>query len=87
VWGSEIEIGYEHGMDRPPPDLLDAFMVRMRHRLNLPASGIPDRATSIQTEQGGIMSLSTPGLRGAVTGIPTVDVVLGRRRRTRPGVG
>lgn len=76
----------EHGHDAPPADLKAAAIVRLRHRLNAHRSGIPDRATSMQTEAGQTYALATPGLRGFVTGIPEVDVVLERYRFVRAGV-
>lgn len=76
--GYTYVLGYEHGYDRPPSDLRDAAITRLRHRLNSHRSGIPDRATSMSTEQGQTFALATPGLRGFVTGIPDVDVALGR---------
>ena len=86
-WGyGRYRVVYEHGGDRPPPDLKAAAVTRLRHRLNMARSGIPDRATSMSTEQGQTFSLATPGLRGFVTGIPDVDVVLERYRFVRTGV-
>jgi hypothetical protein len=79
-------VSYEHGHDAPPPDLKAAAITRLRHRLNMARSGIPDRATSMSTEQGQTFSLATPGLRGFITGIPDGDVVLERRRFARIGV-
>lgn len=79
-------VRYTHGHDAPPPDLKAAAITRLRHRLNMSRSGIPDRATSMSTEQGQTFSLATPGLRGFVTGIPDVDVVLERHRFVRIGV-
>lgn len=75
---SRYVVEYEHGHDRPPADLRDAAITRLRHRLNSHRSGIPDRATTLSTEGGQTFALATPGLRGFVTGIPDVDVVLGR---------
>jgi len=79
-------VEYEHGANQPPPDLRDAAITRLRHRLNIHRTGIPDRATSMSTESGQSYALATPGLRGFITGIPDVDVVLGRRTFQRIGV-
>lgn len=79
-------VDYEHGHDAPPADLRTAAITRLRHRLNMARSGIPDRATSMSTEAGQTYALATPGLRGFVTGIPDVDVVLDRYRFRRFGI-
>lgn len=79
-------VEYEHGADRPPADLRDAAITRLRHRLNAHRSGIPDRATSMSTESGQTYSIATPGTRGFITGIPDVDMVLTRRTFQRIGV-
>lgn len=76
--GFTTVIEYEYGVDAPPPDLRDAAITRLRHRLNAHRAGIPDRATSMQTDSGQTYNIATPGLRGFVTGIPDVDVVYGR---------
>ena len=72
---STVDIGYTAGYRTTcPTDLADAAMVAARWHLIAKdgQSGIPDRATSISNEFGNI-SLSTPGLRGAIIGIPEVD--------------
>lgn len=87
-WSRDVVyvVEYEHGADQPPPDLRDAAITRLRHRLNMHRSGIPDRATSQTTESGQTYSLATPGLRGFITGIPDVDMVLTRRTFMRDGI-
>jgi len=84
--GAVYVVEYEHGADGPPADLRDAAITRLRHRLNIHRSGIPDRATSMSTESGQSYALATPGLRGFITGVPDVDVVLGRYTFQRIGV-
>lgn len=72
---STVEVGYTAGYRTTcPVDLADAAMVAARWHLIAKdgQSGIPDRATSISNEFGNI-SLSTPGMRGAIVGIPEVD--------------
>lgn len=88
AWAKGIRyvVEYEHGHDRPPVDLRDAAVTRLRHRLNAHRSGIPDRATTLSTDAGQTFALATPGLRGFITGIPDVDVVLGRYTFQRIGV-
>ena len=80
--GTRVDLGYEHGYDRPLPDIFEAFLVAVRHRLNEPDHGVDDRATAIHTQEG-VMPLATPGINGAVTGIPRVDVVLQRHPHGR----
>lgn len=78
-----IVIEYEHGHDRPPPDVLGAFVTRLRDVLNRERRGVPDRASTYTAEAGGTYSLLVPGQRGAITGIPDVDVVLSAHRVVR----
>lgn len=71
-----VIIEYEHGFDRPPDDLRRAALVRVRTRLNIHRSGIPDRATSFTVAEGGTFRLDMPG--PYKTGLPEVDAVYGR---------
>lgn len=71
-----IVIEYEHGLDRPPQDIVGAFLLRIRDRLNRDRRGVPDRATTFTSEAGGTYGLLVPGQRGSITGIPDVDQVL-----------
>ncbi len=80
-----IVVEYEHGFDRPPADVRQAFLTRVRSRLNFDKTGIPDRATTYVPAEGGTFSLSTPGRGGSITGIPDVDVVLARYGHNLPG--
>lgn len=70
---ANVVIEVEHGYDRPPADLLEAVKKRFRHVLQDPKSAIPDRATSYTIADVGVFSISTPGMRGALTGLPDVD--------------
>lgn len=81
-----IVVEYEHGFDRPPADVRQAFLTRVRSRLNFDKSGIPDRATTYVPAEGGTFALATPGRGGSITGIPDVDVVLARYGRNIPGI-
>ena len=65
-----------YGFPAVPEDVKGAALLRFRSLLFAERSGIPDRATSFQPADGGTYALSTPGVRGAKTGIPDVDVVL-----------
>lgn len=80
-------IGYEHGFDRPPADVLGAFFTRVRDVLNRSNRGVPDRTSSFTSgENGGTFALIVPGQRGSKTGIPDVDVVLDRWSMRTPGI-
>lgn len=69
-----ITIGYEHGMDRPPPDLKRVAMMRLRSRLGLQRTGIPERAMSWTASNGDTYRLSIP--TAYRTGVPEIDAVL-----------
>lgn len=69
-----VTVDYEYGWPSPPEDLKRAMVTRLRSRLLTDNTGIPSRATSM-TVDGSTFSLSTPGVRGALTGIPDVDSV------------
>jgi hypothetical protein len=79
-----IVVEYEYGLSAPPPDLKKAALLRLRSRLNLTRSGIPDRAVSFSAADGGTYRLSQPG--AWATGVPEVDAALARWSR-RDGVG
>jgi hypothetical protein len=70
---ANVVVEYEHGMNAPPTDLLRATKQRLRHRLNMQMSAIPDRAVSYSTEGGATYRLSTPDAYS--TGIPDIDAV------------
>lgn len=71
-----VIVEYEFGLDSPPSDLRRAALTRLRSRLNIARSGIPDRATSFTVAEGGTFRLSLPG--PYKTGIPDVDAVYAR---------
>lgn len=76
-WGrANIEIGYEHGHDVPPPDLQRALIQYVRRGARRHDNPILDQATSFTMVEGGTLSLATPGVGKWTTGIPDVDVVL-----------
>ena len=83
---SNVVVEYEHGYDRPPTDVLEAFFLRVRDVLNRQNRGVPDRATTFTSDVGGTYSLLVAGRGGSVTGIPDVDVVLRRYSRRVPGI-
>jgi hypothetical protein len=63
----------EYGMDAPPEDLKEAAMYRLRSRLNLTRSGVPDRVSSYTTPEGSVYRVTLPSRYS--TGIPDVDAV------------
>ena len=80
-----VVVGYEHGLDYPPPRLARAALILAKNWLV--KGPIDDRAVSIPAgDAGGVISLATPGVRGAVFGIPEVDLVV-QRYRVRELVG
>lgn len=77
TYGSRnVVVEYEHGWDQPPEDLKDAAMLRLRSRLSMGDSGVPQRALSFSVADGGVYRLSTPSAKR--TGIPDVDGVYER---------
>ena len=81
-----LVVEYEHGLDRPPSDLADAFMLRLRDMVNRAHRGVPDRASTFTSDVGGTYSLLVAGRGGSITGIPDVDVALRRYSRRIPGI-
>lgn len=81
-----IVVEYEHGLDQPPADLADAFMMRLRDVVNRAHRGVPDRASTFTSDVGGTYSLLVAGRGGSITGIPDVDVALRRHSRRIPGI-
>ncbi len=66
-----IVIEYEHGYNRPAADLKRASLIRLRSRLNAALTGIPDRATSFTSAEGGTYRLARTS--AYKTGIDEVD--------------
>ena len=85
--GTPVILTYTYGMDRVPEDLRVAAIKRLRTRVVDPSTGIPDRATSLMSPEGGTFQLATPGRGGFETGIPDVDAVYKRYSFRPPGVG
>jgi hypothetical protein len=82
---SNVIVEFEHGWDRPPPDLVRQAMVRLRTVLNIPKSGVPDRTSSFTMTDGGTFRLDMPG--PFKTGIPSVDAAYARYSRRSTGTG
>lgn len=76
-----IVVTVTHGADQPPGELRDAAMVLAHDRLI--TGPIDDRATGRLTPEGSVITLATPGLRGAVTGLPGVDQAIANHRKPR----
>lgn len=74
--GPRLVVEYEHGYDRPPAEVKRAALQRLRYRLNMAKSAIPDRATSFSIDQGGTYRLDTAD--ASSTGQPDIDAVLDR---------
>lgn len=81
-----VTVGYEHGFQTPPADVVHAAVHAIRYQTNTFRAGITDRAISYQPIEGGNVVIATPGLGPWVTGIPAVDEVLKRYRWSRPVV-
>lgn len=80
-----VVVEYEYGNDSPPSDLKWAAMIRLRQRLNLDKSGVPERAQSYTVDGGGTYRLSMPG--PYETGSPEVDAAYSRYSRRTAGSG
>lgn len=63
-----------HGWDAPPGRIKDAAIILTYNRVI--TGPIDDRATGRLTPEGSVITLATPGIRGAVTGIPEVDAAI-----------
>jgi hypothetical protein len=71
-----VVVEYEHGYDRPPSEVRRAAISRLRQRVNMARTGIPDRATSFSMGEGGTYRLDTAG--PTKVGTPDIDAVLAR---------
>jgi hypothetical protein len=78
-----VVVEFEHGMEYPPEDLREAAMQRLRTRLTLTDSGVPQRAISFSIADGGVYRLSTPSRQR--TGVPDVDAAYARYTLVRAG--
>jgi hypothetical protein len=78
-----IIVEYEHGLDYPPEDLREAAMLRLRSRLSMGDTGVPQRALSFTVGDGGTYRLSVPSARRV--GIPEIDGVYERYQAERGG--
>lgn len=74
--GGTWRVTYEHGFDKPPPEVKAAALLRLRDRANVALRAIPDRATGFSTTEGGTYALDQASI--TKTGIPEVDAALMR---------
>lgn len=75
-----VILEYEYGNDFTPEDLKDQMLARLRYRLGLTKSGVPDRAVSYTApEGGGTYRLSLPDAYR--TGVPDIDAIYARYSR------
>lgn len=89
IWTEGVQnvvVEYEYGLNAPSSDLVRMAMVRLRDRLSIPLTGIPDRASSFTATDGGTFRLDMPD--AFKTGLPMVDAVYSRySRRSGAGTG
>jgi len=79
-----VVLEYEHGLDFPPGTIREAGILRLRSRIAVTRSGVPDRATSYTVADGGVYRLSMPGKER--TGVPEVDGAYEKHTRARRAV-
>lgn len=87
VWArgrQNIRVGYEAGVDQIPADLKRASLELLAWRLM--NNNTTAQATAVNNTDG-TKTLHKPGDPEYWTGLPSVDRVLGRHRRTLPGIG
>jgi hypothetical protein len=71
-----VLVEYEHGLDMPPEEIRSNSKLHFRSIVNRPKSGVPERALSYTTPDGGIYRMTLPGQD--TTGIPDVDAAYAR---------
>lgn len=77
AWGSGVRnlvVGYEHGLDYPPPRVSRACLLLAKRFLV--DSPIHDRATSVTTDDGTTQFFVTAGVRDAVFDVPEANAVV-----------
>jgi len=70
-----ISVAYEHGFPRPPAQVSRAAVRLARHFIVENPSDYDERASSMSTDEAHYTFI-TPGMRGAITSIPEVNVVI-----------
>lgn len=76
-----VIVEYEYGLDMPDQSIVDASLSRLRYVLAASRSGIPDRALSWTTNEGGTYRLTTAG--PSSTGDPDIDAAYLRDANAR----
>ena len=76
-----VTIGYTHGMDAPPDDVVGAAAKAIAANLIQGASSIPSRADSFETQMGTATFIPRAGYGRAITAIDEVDEVLNAYKR------
>jgi hypothetical protein len=87
-WGvGNIVIEYEHGLDRPDPDLIRAAKIRWKSLMfeRTSRSPLPDRSERLQTSEVGTVTVASESEWS--TGIPSVDAAYARHPSPRPDFG
>jgi len=79
----KVTVGYSHGMDAPPDDVVGAAAKLIRTKLTEGSSMIPSRADSFDTQLGTASFTPRPGYGRAHTAIDEVDEVLNAYRRAQ----
>lgn len=70
-----VSVAYEHGFPRPPAQVSRAATRLARHFIVENPSDYDERASSMSTDEAHYTFI-TPGMRGAITSIPEVNVVI-----------
>lgn len=76
--GTRLKATVDYGFRSVPDDIKRVGILRVRTMLAAERSGIPDRATSFVSAEGGNFTLATAGRNGSETGIPEIDATLAR---------
>lgn len=74
--GDAVVVRIRYGFTDVPADIARVGAIRVADLINQENSGLPDRATTWQPEEGGTYRLATPGVGKWQTGIPEVDTTL-----------
>lgn len=75
---TDVEVGFEHGLDSCPYDIKPAAMHYTRVVNNRAKAGIPDRALSMVSPDGASYQFGRIGTEWRPTGIEPIDEVLRR---------